>query len=247
MLPGPDLIYKCPKCKEIIKNQSLMSGNGLDMRLYSDGYQDLPMLPSFPNLTKCEKCGFFLFLRDLEPIDYYFSWREEEYNKDYSNANYTKFLDIYEYLEALKFYPEKEKFIRHMIWWKFNDRIRKYKEIYFNGEKREIFFNLKGEEVYLDENNKEILLNEHDNEIFINKNDKEIWKENCEKLIELFDIDDINERIMIADLHRNLGNFQKCLNIILSLSEDFHYLKTPFRKKCIIKDRCVFEIELEED
>lgn len=207
--PGPDYIFECPKCKGIIKRESIGSGNTIGIRQYSDGYQDLPMLPSFPNLTKCESCGFILFLDDLKPVDYYNKYYDDP-NPKYDEIEYGKFLDIYDHLKTLKIYPEREKFIRHMIWWGFNDRIRENKEI------------------------------------FINENDKIIWKENCEKLIELLDFDDINEKIMISELHRNLGNFDICIELIESLPKDFDFFKKPFIEKCITKDRCVFEIDISE-
>lgn len=209
-LPGPDYIYECINCKNVIKSESIISGNSSGMKQYSDGKQILPFLPDFPNFTKCEKCGYILFLRDMEPIDTYDKYFEKKQNHKYDRANYAKFLKIHEYVKSLKFYPEEETFIRQMIWWGFNDRLRK------------------------------------GNDIFLIKGDKKLWKENCEKLIELFDLTDMIQRLMIGELHRNLGNFDKCIEIINSLPEDFNLYKDQFNERCLEKNRCVFEIVFDD-
>ena len=52
---GPHYIYQCPNCNNLISRLSLMSGNTLGMKVYSDLKRDIPMLKEFPNLTKCKK------------------------------------------------------------------------------------------------------------------------------------------------------------------------------------------------
>ena len=60
MLPGPNYIYKCPSCGNFIKIGSLISGNTYGAKLYSDGKRVAPMMPEFPDLTKCKKCNAIL-------------------------------------------------------------------------------------------------------------------------------------------------------------------------------------------
>jgi len=45
-------------------------------------------------------------------------------------------------------------------------------------------------------------------------NDELRWKENCLALLKLLDYSDINQRIMVAEINRNLGDFEKCISII---------------------------------
>ena len=68
MKPGPDYIYKCPVCGKLVKRGSLMSGNTFGAKLYSDGKNDAPMLPDFPNLSKCAKCDTIFNLRELKEV-----------------------------------------------------------------------------------------------------------------------------------------------------------------------------------
>ena len=212
--PAPITIYQCPKCKTIYKKNICNRFPSTRTTFFSDSVSGIPRIP---NITRCENCGLILSFRDLKPFDYYFN-RRESISK-YENAEFTKILDIYNYIEALKFFPENEKSLRLEIWHGFNDRIRE---------------------------NKELSNNENAKKLFINENDKKIWKENCEMLINLLDFDNLNEKIMIAELHRNLGNFDKSMEIIHSFSEDLDILKKQFIEKILKKDRCVFVRELWE-
>jgi hypothetical protein len=69
MLPCPNLIYECPYCGNRLKRKSLASGNTLGAKLYSDGKQIAPMLPDFPNLTKCKKCDNIFYVNDLKKLE----------------------------------------------------------------------------------------------------------------------------------------------------------------------------------
>ncbi len=78
-------------------------------------------------------------------------------------------------------------------------------------------------------------------ELFETEDESEMWKENCTRLIELLDSNDIDERIMKADLHRCLGRFEECMQIINNISEaGYEKLKTKFDKQCIEKNTKVF-------
>jgi uncharacterized C2H2 Zn-finger protein len=142
MLPAPDLIYKCPKCGKLLRNRSLMSGNTFGAMLYSDGKQVAPMLPQFPDLTKCSKCDAIFWLSDLKSIGE-MAWNEEKNNPKWKDAEYVEFLDIPDLLRALKQYENDECAggIRRYIWLKFNDRIRdgKNKELFDNEDEKRIW------------------------------------------------------------------------------------------------------------
>jgi len=67
MTPGSDYIYKCPNCDKLFRRGSFSSGNSFFAKLFSDGVCVAPMLPNFPNLTRCS-CGAFLNFRELKEI-----------------------------------------------------------------------------------------------------------------------------------------------------------------------------------
>jgi tetratricopeptide (TPR) repeat protein len=187
MLPCPDFIYQCPHCGNYLKRGSLMSGNTFGAKLYSDGKQVAPMLPDFPNLTKCKKCNTIFWLSDLKEVgecDWYSE--NKEVSLEWKSADNAEFLEIKDLCRALEIEENQsaEKNIRIWIWWAFNDRVR-----------------------------------EGGGKLFLEETEKDLWEKNCRTLLNLLNVDDFNEKIMIADLYRNLGEFEKCISIIDSIEE----------------------------
>jgi hypothetical protein len=209
MLPGPNLIYKCPNCDNLLKNQSLLSGNTFDGAIYSDGKRIFPMMPEFPDLTKCKKCNHIFWLSKTREIGSY-SWGDEQ-NLLWQNADNAVFLTIDEYFLALSLSlvqdRSEEFYIRQRIWWAFNDRVR-------NG-----------------------------NDLYNSEEEKTKWESNVAAFIKILDPDDVSQLIMIAELNRNLGNFEICLTLIESLTiPDLDWLKEAFIKNCSVLNQLVFQL-----
>jgi hypothetical protein len=209
MLPGPIYVYKCPNCGNLLKNGSLTSGNTFGAKIFSDGKRIAPMLPEFPNLTKCKKCNTIFWLHKLKEIGVY-EWGDEK-NSKWQNADKAEFLGIDDYFNALNkgmaTNKEVELFIRQHIWWAYNDKIRQ---------------GLK---------------------LFIDNADEERWVDNLEKLKILLDQSDINQRIMIAEINRNLGDFENCINIIQGIDDaELDWLKEKFLTECKRKNKWVIKL-----
>jgi hypothetical protein len=235
MIPGPDLIYKCPHCGNFLKNSSLLSGNTFCALLYSDGKQVARMLPEFPNLTKCKKCDSIFWLSEIEEIGECEWSGEDNIPQDWKNAPFAEFLSINDLFRALtensikkrktlirqiaeflsindlfraltkNSIKKRETLIRQMIWQKFNDRVRVGKDT-----------------------------------LFVEQNEKDLWESNCNALINLLNINNNNQKIMIAELYRNIGQFEKCLKIINELPDDFDWLKEQFKAECESRNQLVF-------
>ena len=209
MLPGPNYVYSCPNCGNLLAQGSLLSGNTFGEKVYSDGKRIAPMLPDFPDLTKCKKCDAIFWLSKLNEIGTY-DWGDPN-NSDWQNADEAQFLEIDDYFKAINTGiaedKEEELIIRQEIWWAYNDKIRKGKKI-FSDEKDEL-----------------------------------LWKENVEELVKLFDPSDINQRIMIAEINRNLGDFENCIRIIQSIENaELNWLKEKFVVECEQKNKWVIEL-----
>lgn len=210
---GPNYIYECPKCDNLIQNRSLMSGNTIDAELYSDLRRIAPMLPEFPNLTECKKCRNIFWLNKTKEIGEY-SWGDES-NPLWENADLAEFLSIHNYFKALIVSlaenQNEELFIRKRIWWSYNDRLRKGRKLFR----------------------------------FIN--DEVRWKANIDRLLELLDIEQVDHKIMIAELHRNLGEFGRCLELINSIEDaELDWLKTRFNRECSNRNTNVFLLNEEQ-
>jgi hypothetical protein len=133
MLPGPSYIYACTNCGNLIKKGSLMSGNTFNSKLYSDGKRVSPMLPEFPDLTKCANCKTILWLSRQEEIG---KMRMGDVgNQNWVNADNAQFLSIDDYFVALDTNAQNSRdvaIIRKKIWWAYNDRVRDEKKLVDN-------------------------------------------------------------------------------------------------------------------
>jgi hypothetical protein len=92
----------------------------------------------------------------------------------------------------------------------------------------------------------------------------ELWKNNCAALLPLMekllkemqseknstqyrDKDRDNCLIQIAELQRNLGNFDECMNLINKLNGDWDWLKKQFERECEAKNIFTFELLSEKE
>ncbi|MCF8332225.1 MAG: hypothetical protein K9H84_07220, partial [Bacteroidales bacterium] len=67
--------------------------------------------------------------------------------------------------------------------------------------------------------------------------------ENLKKLKALLDQSDINQKIMIAEINRNLGEFENCISIIESIDhEELLWLKDKFIHECKRKNKLVIAL-----
>lgn len=79
--------------------------------------------------------------------------------------------------------------------------------------------------------------------LFKDEQEEMKWRENCIRLIALLDSSDVNDTIMIAELYRNLGDFDRCMEIINRIENDeLDWLKEKFSEACEAKNRWVFEL-----
>ena len=209
MIPGPNYVYKCPNCGNLLTKGSLNSGNTFGGKLFSDGKRIAPMLPEFPDLTKCKKCNTIFWLSKLKEIGTY-EWEDEE-NPEWQIADNAEFLNVDDYIVAIKTgiaeNEEEKLIIRRNIWWAYNDRVR----------------------------------NNHT--MFNDKEDELNWEINTKALMSLLDQTDMNQIIMIAELNRNLGNFEKCISTIKSIDDDeLNWLQEKFLTECERKNKHVIEL-----
>lgn len=69
------------------------------------------------------------------------------------------------------------------------------------------------------------------------------WNDNLNKLLLLLDKTDTNQKLMTAEINRNLGNFEICIKIVQSIKkENFNWLKEIFISECKRKNRWVVQL-----
>ncbi len=83
--------------------------------------------------------------------------------------------------------------------------------------------------------------------LFRAKKDPDRWEENLDKLLDLLTPDDVDEKIMIAEIYRNKEDFKKCLELIGSIKQsEYSWIKAPFRRACRNKNREVCQLQVGE-
>ncbi|MCX8020480.1 MAG: hypothetical protein N2747_08315 [Chitinophagaceae bacterium] len=78
---------------------------------------------------------------------------------------------------------------------------------------------------------------------FVDANDEIRWRENCVKLMSLLDFNNINQRLMIAELKRNLGDFEGSLEILQTINDPrFEVMKNKIIQECEKQNKRVIKI-----
>ncbi len=212
MLPGPTLVYKCRKCNNLISQRSLRSGNTFGATIYSDGKMNAPSSPEFPSIVKCSKCGEILWLND------------EIFIGNEVPVGTPDTIEEYDGIEI-----EKSRFLT------IDEYIEALEVKAFKTVEEEIFIR---QRIWWEFNHRE----QKGTSFFNSESEKLLWLANISRLIELFDPTDVYQRIFIAELNRNLGNFEACMEIIDKLddSPQWHRYKTYYSEDCRNKNTKVF-------
>jgi hypothetical protein len=76
------------------------------------------------------------------------------------------------------------------------------------------------------------------------ENENQLWSDNINKLISLLNGSDDSEKIILAELLRNLGNFEACQKTLDSIANpEYDWLKIAMTKACKTKNKKVFQLK----
>lgn len=196
MILGRKIVYSCSACGRKVKVGSIESGNNCGAILYSDGMQDAPMLPQYPEETKCKQCGKIFDFNEKTLVKILNSAFSLEPDCDRAT-----FLEVDDYKKKIELNQGDEKQNRLKMWHTANGTYGSY---------------------YRSENN-------------------DLYKENCNRLIHILKgSQDLNDKITMAELHRNIGDFDTCVDIISSLNSELKWLQNAFLKQCDAKNTETF-------
>ena len=209
-IPGPDIIRECPKCKTPLEQHTMISGNTVGARFWTDGKMLAPMLPDRPWLIKCPKCGTLFWIDEAKELGKQKGWDK---HKEWPNAvepilpSEADFLDM---LSSSQLPEEKEVYARRHAWWATNDAVR-------TSESVTVSFSPAQEE-------------------------------NLHALANILDDKDPYQRIIKAEIYRELGMFEECAKLLAQpFDKDRHTEVAAFiRKLAEQKLRPVREINEEE-
>lgn len=233
MILGPDIYYKCPNCGTYLYTHSLISGNACGAKRYSDGKMIAPMLPEYPNLTKCEECGTIVMLSRLERVVEESCTRKNSRTEKIENPQ-RKNIGLWknfwqEITRTKRNIPEEPEKQQEHIEVEAHAVKRSYECRHLGiSDLHKALDIFPDDELYI-----RLKIWRDYNDIFrpfwgfkpcegIGPLDSKEYRDNCYALLDLLNKDKKDERLAYAEINRNLGNFTECLNLITkSEREDF--------------------------
>lgn len=106
-----------------------------------------------------------------------------------------------------------------------------------NNKKEEIFIRLRILWAYNDRVRNSLPL-------FTSESEIAKWRKNFDSLLNLLDTENVNDRLLIAEINRNTGNFEKCISIIDSIETPYlDWIKQAFKAECNNKNQLVFQLK----
>lgn len=79
--------------------------------------------------------------------------------------------------------------------------------------------------------------------LFLDEEETLLWTSNCKKMQQLLDLNNDGQKILIAELERNLGFFNSCQQLITEIDDiDFCWIKEKYLAQCELQNRWVFEL-----
>lgn len=218
MLPGPPLLLECPKCGHEKRMMSIMSGNTFGAVQWCDLYMDAPMLPRLSPVQKCPECNSYFLLSKAK--DRYDESEDAPFSSDTGKLTYNEMKEAMSLLNNDSISKEDEITIRMELLHRYNDAFRLSLE---EGDEDVIdALSLKRDEA-----------------------DKKLHQENIRALIPLLD-KNINDNVLLtAELYREAGDFENCLETLDKYRPDSEYADSIARQifmKARQEDDQVFQI-----
>ena len=80
------------------------------------------------------------------------------------------------------------------------------------------------------------------NDVF-SANEQKIYEGNCSRLIDILDRKDASNRIIIAELFRNIGRFYECIKTLETINEEkYNWIKRQMETVCSKRNKKVIEL-----
>jgi hypothetical protein len=201
-----------------------MSGNTFGSKMYSDGMRYSPMLPLPPAVVGCEHCKRAYWLKDAKNIG--IRPYLDEGKSEWSAVNELSEPSESGYYRAIKHKlaadKNQERFLRIQAWWRRNDRFRNNRDMMSDG--------------------KAASKSEADPTSCTPE-----CRENLEALAKLLDKNDPSEALMIAEIKRELGEFDHAKKLLDAVQiDDLQVVVSQIRSRCERRDAAVCELRFKK-
>ena len=212
MVPGPDQIIACPKCNGLAKYMTLMSGNTFGARVWTDGKQFAPMLPHPPAVVQCHHCGECYWLDKAKEVGTVEPWSANDQSGD---PAWTAAKEVQEPTET-EYYEALEKGMA-------TDRDNERDLRIFAFWRRNDAFRFDSAD-------------QADGATTVSP----ACRRNLDALRRLLNEFYENDMVMIAEIHRELGEFDAALKVLATISSDgYRDVVRQFRVLCESRDQSV--------
>lgn len=219
MTLGPSIFLKCNNCKKTIEIVTLGSGNTFFAHYWTDGCMVATMLPEELRFRKCPHCKELFWIDDLQKLGEV-DWRngESRKHKEWGKIKHVLGFDLNDYLFAIEnnFARNKEEneYLRIHAWWTFNNVHR------WPPRKRFFFFKRKPTPTV----------------------DVDTFNNNLQSLQEILSLDVQSERLLRAEIARELGQFEECISLL-----DFEFDNSLLNEKEFILKCCEEKSSIVQD
>jgi len=124
MVPGPQIVYKCPNCEHLTQQGTIRSGNTIGATFYSDGKYDAPMMSDILQFNKCRKCETFYWFEGSHELIRYELSIEGHPLQHVESPQLIRIEDFHKALERSIYRTYGEIiYIRQRLMWAYNDQI----------------------------------------------------------------------------------------------------------------------------
>ena len=127
MIQGPDVVLACPHCQTHARLFTVASPDGTGGLSWTDGYQEMPMTPVQPNVSRCRECKKLMWVAQCGHVATIEEGKPE--HAEFRELPYLEPVDEADYIEAVDTgmaeLPEQETELRVFAWWRGNDRYRR--------------------------------------------------------------------------------------------------------------------------
>jgi hypothetical protein len=130
MIAGPDLVITCPHCQALAKIFTIEEPDLREAITWSDGWQDTPMTPRPPRITRCAACQKIYWTWEAAQLGYappreiaapeQVAWIDAPHIEPLDEAGVAQAL-----AEGKAASSDLEMELRVLMWWRGNDAFRR--------------------------------------------------------------------------------------------------------------------------
>jgi hypothetical protein len=242
MRPGPDRVVACPCCKGLATYPTLMSGNTLGARAWTDGKRRYPMLPSPPDVVTCRHCRTCYWLARARVLG---TNEGRRVNRRWSAAEQVKEPEEEEYYAAIEkglaSKPGPEWIPRFLAWLRGMDHYGAIENGLAGNPNQEITLRTlawwRGNDPYRKTSREPT---EHPGPAAGAR------RRNLEALARLLSDADEKDRILKAEIFRELGEFVSAMDVLTTItSSEYDFVVRQLIRLCERWDTCVRELVMD--